>query len=252
KSSPESQSSNIPIKPHNYKKDCLLSVDNASLEPFSPRTQSMIDELEQHVDELANSNDQISIIDSPREVLTKSDVILESNSIPLNINIQKDDIWQYFNSVNQNFNTKKSIRLMIGLTTYHTKPSTSLEDQLKKSFLFPFNYHSLIFDTMKLVIYEYGSFLNKKRKYGRVIVRLNALKQTIINHGEFEKIFPIEANLHEIGAVQVNIKLHFPNDPPFSPQTLSSSIQSPLIQNTRDYFDDSIETQSDAISLGIL
>ncbi|CAG8480267.1 24627_t:CDS:10 [Racocetra persica] len=302
KSSPESQSSNIPIKPHNYKKDCLLSVDNENLEPFSPRTQSMIDELEQHVDELANSNDQISIIDSPREVLTKSDVILESNSIPLNINIQKDsedDIWQYFNSISQSFslndpsekiglnldtasisiknviidqdnilvhikllnfdssrrldsNAKKSIRLMIGQTTYHTKPSTSLEDQLKKSFLFPFNYHSLIFDTMKLVIYEYGSFLNKKRKYGRVIVRLNALKQTIINHGEFEKTFPIEANLHEIGAVQVNIKLHFPNDPPFSPQTLSSSIQSPLIQNTRDYFDDSIETQSDAISLGIL
>ncbi|CAG8586061.1 12927_t:CDS:2, partial [Cetraspora pellucida] len=297
KSSPESQSSSIPIQPHDYPKDVLLSVDNANLRQFSPRTQSMIDELEKHADELSNSNDQISVIDSPREVLTNSDVTLESKSKPLNINIQKDsedDIWQYFNSITQSFlvndksekidlsfdkfsistknaildqdnilvhikllnfdlsrkldpNVKKSVRLMIGSMTYHTKPSTSLDDQLKKSFLFPFNYHSLVFDTMKLVIYEYGSFLNKKRKHGRVLVRLNALKQTIINHGEFEKVFPIEANLYEIGAVQINIKLHFPNDPPFTP-----TIQSPLIHDTRDYSDDNIETNSDAISLGIL
>ncbi|CAG8460609.1 16408_t:CDS:10 [Dentiscutata heterogama] len=347
KSSPESQSSNIPIQI--YKKEGLLSINHANLGPFSPRTQSMIDELEKHVDELANSelatsDDQIFIFDSPHEI--KSDVTLDSTSIPLIIDIQKDsedDIQQDLGQIDQNSlandpgsynnktyyskdeksnkckcsekirlsleevsfnlknvmldqeirvqveddqalnsigldsprtfkvlpvnfdpspridsNVKKSIRLMVGLITYHTKPSTSLEEQLKKSFLFPFNYHSFVFDTMKLVIYEYGSFLNKKKKYGRVIVQLSALKQTIIDHKEFEGIFPIKANgsLLEIGAVQINIKFHFPNDPPLTPTPFIHSPLSPISRDCskldNDDNDDNIETHPDAISLGIL
>ncbi|RIB15620.1 hypothetical protein C2G38_2191948 [Gigaspora rosea] len=337
KSSPESQSSNIPTQSYNDKKEDLLSINHANLGPFSPRTQSMINELEKHVDELANPDNQIFILDSPRE--TKSGVTLDSKSI---LHIQKDsedDIQQDFGQMDQNslvnntgkfqsYNNKlyynkdeesnnksskkislsldkisinlknamldqeigaqveddqvpnsdsplssailpdniyvhiklvnfdldskikRSIRLMIGLITYHTKSSTSLEEQLKKSFLFPFNYHSLIFDTMKLVIYEHGSFLNKKRKCGRVIVPLSALKQAIIDQKEFEGIFPIEANgsLHEIGAVQINIKFKFSNGSP-----ITSPIQSTLINISREYIQcDNIETHPDAISLGIL
>ncbi|CAG8745218.1 41435_t:CDS:10, partial [Gigaspora margarita] len=328
KSSPESQSSNIPTQSYNDKKEDLLSINHANIGPFSPRTQSMINELEQHVDELANPDNQIFILDSPRE--TKSGVTLDSNSILYIQKENEDDIQQDFGQIDQNSlvnntgkfqsynnklyynkdeesnnkhskkislsldktsinlknamldqeigvqveddqvpnsiyldsplnfdplqrldsNIKRSIRLMIGLITYHTKSSTSLEEQLKKSFLFPFNYHSLIFDTMKLVIYEHGSFLNKKRKCGRVVVPLSALKQAILDQKEFEGIFPIEANgsLDEIGAVQINIKFNFSNGSPFT-----SPIQSTLINISREYIQsDNIETHPDAISLGIL
>ncbi|CAG8554528.1 27698_t:CDS:2 [Dentiscutata erythropus] len=342
KSSPESKSSNIPIQP--YKKEDLLSINHVNLGPFSPRTQSMIDELEKHFDELANSelatsDDPISIFDSPHEI--KSDVTLDFTSIPLITDIKKDsegDIPRDLSQIDQNSlandpgsynnktyytkdeksnksekirlslekvsfnlknvildqeirvqveddqalnnigldsprtfkvlpvnfdpslridsNVKKSIRIMVGLVTYHTKPSTSLEEQLKKSFLFPFNYHSFVFDTMKLIIYEYGSFLNKKKKCGRVIVQLSALKQTIIDHKEFEGIFPIKANgsLLEIGAVQINIKFHFSNDPPLTPLIQSPlSPWSPISRDcSKDDNDDNIEAHPDAVSLGIL
>ncbi|CAG8823948.1 22103_t:CDS:2, partial [Gigaspora rosea] len=148
---------------------------------------------------------------------------------------------------------KQSIRLMIGLTTYVTKPSTSLEDQLKKSFLFPLSYHSLFFDSIKFTIYEYGSFLNVKKKYGRVIVRLNTLKQAIIDQEEFEGIFPIETrfpHLHEIGTIKINIKFNFSNDP-----ALTSRVQSKMDPFIHDGFDCNecvnIELHPEAISLGI-
>ncbi|CAG8844759.1 35937_t:CDS:2, partial [Racocetra persica] len=98
-----------------------------------------------------------------------------------------------FNPLRQpNSNAKKSIRLVIHSVTYHTKPSTSLEEQLKKMFLFPFDYHSLVFDSMKIDIYDYGLFLNTKKKLGRAIIQLNTLKQAIIDQKEFERTLPLE------------------------------------------------------------
>ncbi|CAG8595616.1 16272_t:CDS:2, partial [Cetraspora pellucida] len=143
----------------------------------------------------------------------------------------------------QNPNAKKSIRLVIHSVTYHTKPSVPFEEQLKKMFLFPFDYHSFVFDSMKIDIYDYGLLLNTKKKLGRANIQLNTLKQAIINQKEFERTFPLEAtefpHMQEVGSIKINIKFHFPNDPPltsqmhFRPPAIRAKTAPPVL-NSRD------------------
>ncbi|CAG8806694.1 3903_t:CDS:2, partial [Gigaspora margarita] len=122
-----------------------------------------------------------------------------------------------------NPSAKKSIRLAIQSIIYHTTPSISLDEQLKKMFLIPFEYHSFVFDTMKIDIYDYGSFLNIKKKLGRAYIKLNNLKHSIINKKDFEGTFPLEIkefpNIQEVGTIKINIKFHFPNEPPLTSPT---------------------------------
>ncbi|CAG8510684.1 7261_t:CDS:10, partial [Scutellospora calospora] len=133
-----------------------------------------------------------------------------------------------FDSKNQiKPDVKKSIRLVTQSASHQTEPDTSLEGQIQKMFLFPFNYHSLVFDTLKLDIYSYGSLLNKPKRLGRAVIRLNVLKQAISNREGFERTFPLESKeLHpyEVGTVQINIGFHFRNDPPISSIFLRSVI----------------------------
>ncbi|RIB28585.1 Alpha/Beta hydrolase protein [Gigaspora rosea] len=55
---------------------------------------------------------------------------------------------------------------------------------------------------------------------GRAIVKLNVLRQAILNRSKFEGTFPIENNelLHpyEVGTVQISIRSHFRNEPPLT------------------------------------
>ncbi|CAG8548914.1 13676_t:CDS:10 [Cetraspora pellucida] len=124
---------------------------------------------------------------------------------------------------------KKSIRLVTQYASHHTKPDTSLENQIRNLFLFPFNYHSLIFDTLKLDFYAYESLLNTKKRLGRIIIRLNALQQAVLNRTEFEGTFPIENNEtlrpFEVGTAQIIIKFHFPKELPLTSAYRLSVIQ---------------------------
>ena len=38
------------------------------------------------------------------------------------------------------------------------------KEQFKKMFLFPFDYHSFVFDTLKIDVYEHANFLYEKKK----------------------------------------------------------------------------------------
>ncbi|RHZ60084.1 hypothetical protein Glove_359g13 [Diversispora epigaea] len=121
--------------------------------------------------------------------------------------------------------TRTSIRLVIHSVTHHTKPSTSIEELLQTIICFPFDYHSYVFDTLKLDVYDYGSFLYTKKRLGRTNIRLNTFKQAIINQKEFEGKFPLEAygysNTREVGSIVLNIKFHFPNLTPTKSQPLN-------------------------------
>lgn len=85
-----------------------------------------------------------------------------------------------------NSKTRTSIRLEVTLVTHQTKPSKPIEEQLRQLFEFPFDYHSYVFDTLKLDVYEYVSFLNTKKRIGRANIRLNSFKQAITSQNEFE------------------------------------------------------------------
>ncbi|CAG8762123.1 7856_t:CDS:10 [Cetraspora pellucida] len=156
------------------------------------------------------------------QMATNVDLLSSGHPIPDRMLVQIKSL--EFNPLRQqNPNAKKSIRLVIHSVTYHTKSSVPLEEQLKKMFLFPFDYHSFVFDSMKIDIYDDGLFLNTKKKLGRANIQLNTLKQAIINQKEFERTFPLEAkefpHMQEVGSITINIKFHFPNDPPLTSQT---------------------------------
>src|SRR2546430_28639 len=85
-----------------------------------------------------------------------------------------------------NFKAKSSMRLIIHSVTHQTKPNSSFQEQIQKMFLFPFDYHSFVFDTLKIDLYEHASFLYAKKKLGRAIIRLNTLKDTILKQKDFE------------------------------------------------------------------
>ncbi|RIA94920.1 hypothetical protein C1645_758918 [Glomus cerebriforme] len=168
-----------------------------------------------------------------------------------------------------NSKAKSSIRLVIHSVTHHTKPSSSYQEQLRKMFLFPFDYHSFVFDALKIDIYEHASFLYAKKKLGRVIIRLNTLKDSILEQKDFEGSFPLELSgdphPHRVGAINIAIKFHFPNDPPLlspnpskpavtrsktAPALLSSSnkdqntqILTPSVPNSRGIVDQEVSTE---------
>ncbi|CAG8755626.1 1374_t:CDS:10, partial [Dentiscutata erythropus] len=154
------------------------------------------------------------------QIATNADLLLSGDPIPDQILVQIKSL--EFDPLRQpNPSAKKSIRLVIHPVIYHTKPSVLLEEQMKKMFLFPFDYHSFVFDSMKIDFYDYGTFLNTKKKLGRAYIKLNALKNAITNKKEFEGTFPLEAkefpHMQEIGTIKLNIKFHYPNDPPLTP-----------------------------------
>ncbi|KAF0397926.1 putative class 3 lipase [Gigaspora margarita] len=156
------------------------------------------------------------------QIATNVDLLLSKNPFPDKILVKIKSL--EFDQLRQpNPSAKKSIRLAIQSIIYHTTPSISLDEQLKKMFLIPFEYHSFVFDTMKIDIYDYGSFLNIKKKLGRAYIKLNNLKHSIINKKDFEGTFPLEIkefpNIQEVGTIKINIKFHFPNEPPLTSPT---------------------------------
>ncbi|CAJ0644218.1 7769_t:CDS:10 [Entrophospora sp. SA101] len=110
-----------------------------------------------------------------------------------------------------NTKTKTSIRLVIHCVTYQTKPSESIGDHSQKKFLFPFDCHSLMFDNLKIDIYEHG-FLNAKKK-------------------NWPCKIPLESNGRQVATVQISIKFHYPNDPPLISST-SDTRKTPTRSNT--------------------
>nr|CAG8644046.1 7788_t:CDS:10 [Entrophospora candida] len=129
-----------------------------------------------------------------------------------------------------NTKTKTSIRLVIHCVTYQTKPSESIGDHSQKKFLFPFDCHSLMFDNLKIDIYEHG-FLNAKKKIGRGIFKFIGLKPLIPNKDEFIVKIPLESNGRQVATVQISIKFHYPNDPPLISST-SDTRKTPIRSNT--------------------
>ncbi|CAJ0767741.1 18727_t:CDS:10 [Entrophospora sp. SA101] len=129
-----------------------------------------------------------------------------------------------------NTKTKTSIRLVIHCVTYQTKPSESIGDHSQKKFLFPFDCHSLMFDNLKIDIYEHG-FLNAKKKIGHGIFKFIGLKPLIPNKDEFIVKIPLESNGRQVATVQISIKFHYPNDPPLISST-SDTRKTPTRSNT--------------------
>jgi hypothetical protein len=92
-----------------------------------------------------------------------------------------------FDKRSPNSRAKTSIRLIVHPVTHHTKPSSlSSQEQLKKMFLFHLDYHSFVFDNLKIDIFEHASFLYAKKKLGRVLIRLNTFKDSILEQKDFE------------------------------------------------------------------
>ncbi|RGB43764.1 hypothetical protein C1646_809034 [Rhizophagus diaphanus] len=208
---------------------------------------------------------------SPKPQEPNEDSLLSGDALPDNmlVRITKLD----FNPPRSpNSKAKTSIRLVIHSVTHHTKPSSSYQEQLKKMFLFPFDYHSFVFDALKIDVYEHASFLYAKKKLGRVIVRLSALKDSILNQKDFEGNFPLELSgdphPQKIGTIDIAIKFHFQNDPPLlspkpssqpkpvvtrsktAPALLSSSnndqnrqLLPPVIANTRGIVDQEVSSE---------
>ncbi|CAG8662489.1 3176_t:CDS:2, partial [Dentiscutata heterogama] len=130
--------------------------------------------------------------DSFKEQAKDNLIHLSKNAIPDQIFVSIKSLQFDLSPMKSDF--KKSIHLATQSASHHTKPAISLKKQMGKAFLFPFNYHSLVFDTLKLDFYIYESLLNTKKKFGRVIVRLNVLRQAILDRSKFEGTFPIENN----------------------------------------------------------
>ncbi|CAG8500902.1 27068_t:CDS:10 [Racocetra persica] len=161
-------------------------------------------------------------LDASREQAKENLIQLSKDSIPDQILVQIKSL--QFDSDRIKTRVKKSIRLVTQYASHNTKPDISLESQMRNIFLFPFNYHSLVFGTLKLYFYYYESLLNTKKRLGYIIIQLSSLKQAILNQAEFEGTFPIEhhALLHpfEVGTAQIIINFHFPKELP-----LNSDIQ---------------------------
>nr|CAG8550803.1 14402_t:CDS:10 [Entrophospora candida] len=117
-----------------------------------------------------------------------------------------------------NTKTKTSVRLVIHYVKHQTNPSELIEDHSQNKFLFPFDYHSLMFDTLKIDIYEHG-FLNAKKRTGRGVFKLIGLKSSILNKDEFIGQIPLEYNGLISYQVTIRVKFHYPNDAPLIPST---------------------------------
>ncbi|CAG8511694.1 2432_t:CDS:10 [Acaulospora morrowiae] len=173
-----------------------------------------------------------------------SDSLLSSDILPDMMLVRIKSV-EFNSSQKINPKAKTSFRLVIHSVTHHTKPSISIEEKLRKMFLFPFDYHSYVFDALKFDVYDHGSFLNTKKRLGRSIVRLRNLKEAILNKKEFEGTFPLETvefpNSHEVGTILLNIKFHYPDDPPLTPPTPSQ----PSIVRSKS---DSVVTKQRSIS----
>ncbi|CAG8522754.1 628_t:CDS:10, partial [Scutellospora calospora] len=195
------------------------------------------------------SNDDLSSginIKNDNEIIDESAIVEEPNKNKPNYQILVQIKSLKFNPLRQpNPNIKKSIRLAIRSVTYNTKPSISLEEQLEKMFLFPFDYHSLVFDSMKFDIYDHGFFLNTNKKLGRVIVQLSALKQAIIDQKEFEGTFSLETKeLLNIQEVAIQNKA--------TPPILNDRNLATEVNDIVEFECNNILTYTEVRSLGIL
>ncbi|GET01009.1 alpha/beta hydrolase protein [Rhizophagus clarus] len=222
-------SGGILIKKDNNLKSCNFEFDNNENEEMK-KLSIEIDTSPQALLHKKNQFGQEPTSSSSQEI--SEDSLLSSDALPDNmlVRIAKID----FNPPRSpNSRAKTSIRLVIHSVTHHTKPNSSYQEQLKKMFLFPFDYHSFVFDALKIDIYEHASFLYAKKKLGRVIIRLNTLKDSISNQKDFEGNFPLELghdpHSQKVGTIDIAIKFHFPDDPPLLPsKTLSQP--NPLAQ----------------------
>ncbi|KAF0484021.1 putative class 3 lipase [Gigaspora margarita] len=187
---------------------------NSSIDTGSELYQEANDYLENYFEEQAKDNlEGFSVTQTTENQIQQSkidvpdQILVSIKSLQFDFNIMKS-------------NVKKSIHLSTQFAYHQTKPDISFEKQMENTFLFPFNYHSLIFDTLKLDFYIYESLLNTKKMLGRAIVELKVLRQAILNRSKFEGTFPIENNelLHpyEVGTVQISIRSHFHDEPPLT------------------------------------
>ncbi|CAG8460242.1 13830_t:CDS:10 [Dentiscutata erythropus] len=160
-----------------------------------------------------------------KEQAKDNHIHISKNTIPDQILVSIKSLQFDLSPMKSDF--KKSIHLATQYASHNTKPAISLKKQMQKAFLFPFNYHSMVFDTLKLDFYIYESLLNTKKRFGRVNVRLNVLRQAILDRSKFEGTFPIENNElfhpYDVGTVQISIRFHFRNDPALTSMIYRSS-----------------------------